>query len=61
MAKSQKLRVIRVDSWDELPEVLEPGTYEVGGERFEIYEPVERDVWREVIRGIRELHREYYG
>ena len=50
MAGSQKLRVIRVDSWDELPEVLEPGVYIVRGKRIEVYEPMHRDNLRRIIR-----------
>ena len=49
-----------VRSWSELPEVLEPGEYHVDGERFVIYEPIERDVWRGVVAGIKKLHRKYY-
>ncbi len=54
-------RVIKARSWDELPEILEPGEYYVDGERFTIVEPVERDVWLQVIKGIKRLHKRYYG
>ena len=50
LAGSQRLRVIRVDSWDDLPEVLEPGVYIVKGKRIEVYEPMHRDNLRRIIR-----------
>ncbi len=53
-------RVVRVRSWDELPEVLKPGVYEVGGVRFRVYEEEDRDFIRMSIESIKELHREYY-
>ncbi len=61
MAKSQKLKVVRVESWDELPEVLEPGVYIVGGERVEVVEKVEREFIQMAISGIKKLHKRYYG
>jgi len=36
-------RIVRAKSWSELPEVLEPGTYYVGGERIVVRERVSRD------------------
>lgn len=42
-------KVIVVDSWDELPEVLEPGIYIIGGEKHEIMETVGRDALRKAI------------
>ncbi|NPA05738.1 MAG: hypothetical protein GXO09_06570 [Crenarchaeota archaeon] len=53
-------KIIRAKSWDELPEILEPGEYEVNGERFRIMEPVERDTWHKIIKGIKKLHARYY-
>ncbi len=32
----RKVRVVRVESWSEIPEVLEPGVYIVNGERHTI-------------------------
>ena len=58
---AQKTRVVRAKSWEELPEVLEPGVYEVNGEMFTIVEPIERDIWRQIVKGIKRLHRRYYG
>ncbi len=49
MAKSQP-KVIRVKSWDELPEVLKPGVYIVNGKRIEVYEPVHRENLRRIMR-----------
>lgn len=36
----EKLRVVKVKSWDELPEILEPGVYNVDGEVHVIEEDV---------------------
>ena len=54
-------RVIMAKSWDELPEVLEPGEYHVDGERFTIVEPVEKEFMRMAISGIKKLHKRYYS
>jgi len=35
-------RVFRVGGWDELPDVLEPGVYDVSGERLIVYERVSK-------------------
>ena len=56
-----KPRVVRVRSWSELPDILEPGEYHVDGEKFVVYEPVERDFMKMAIRGIKKMHRRYYG
>ena len=58
---AQKAKVVKVKSWDDLPEVLEPGEYHVGGERFTIVEPVEKEFMRMAISGIKKLHERYYG
>ncbi len=39
----ERLKIIEVSSWKELPEVLEPGVYIVAGERIEVEEKVSRD------------------
>jgi len=39
----KRLRVVKANSWDELPEVLEPGVYYVNGERHTIRARVSRD------------------
>lgn len=52
---------IRAKSWSELPEILDPGTYIVDGEKFTIVEPMERDAMRMAIKGIKKLHKKYYG
>jgi len=54
-------RVVRVKSWSELPETLEPGVYEVDGARLEIREPLERDEARELVRLVKRVDRKYYG
>lgn len=44
-----KPRVVRVKSWSELPEVLEPGEYHVDGERIVVRERVSRDALKRTI------------
>ena len=44
-----KARVVRVKSWSELPEVLEPGEYYVNGERVVMRERVSRDALKRTI------------
>ncbi|MEB3778721.1 MAG: hypothetical protein GSR85_00600 [Desulfurococcales archaeon] len=39
----ERLKIREVNSWKELPEVLEPGVYIVAGERIEVEEKVSRD------------------
>jgi len=58
---AQKPRVVRAESWSDLPEVLEPGTYYVDGEKFTVVEPVEKEFMRMAIPGIKKLHTRYYG
>ena len=58
---AQKTRVVRAKSWSELPEILEPGVYEVDGEKFTVTEPVEREFMFMAISGIKRLHKRYYG
>ncbi|NPA05450.1 MAG: hypothetical protein GXO09_05090 [Crenarchaeota archaeon] len=38
------LKIVKVKSWDELPEILEPGEYEVDGVRITIAEALPREV-----------------
>ena len=57
---SKKVRVVKVRSWRDLPEVLKPGVYIVDGVRIKVYEEEDRDFIRMAVRGIKELHREYY-
>jgi hypothetical protein len=58
---AQRPRVVRARSWDELPEILEPGTYIVDGEKFIVVEPVEKEFMRMAISGIKKFHAQYYG
>ncbi len=41
MAKPE--RIIKVRSWSELPETLEPGVYFINGDRIVVRETVSRD------------------
>ncbi|MEB3780303.1 MAG: hypothetical protein GSR85_08765 [Desulfurococcales archaeon] len=59
MARPEK--VVKAKSWDELPDILEPGEYNVDGEKFVVYEPVEKEFMLMSIRGIKEMHKRYYG
>jgi len=43
-----------------LSDILEPGEYIIDGERFVIYDPIDRDAWRGVIAGIKKFHSKYY-
>jgi len=38
----ERLKIVEVRSWNELPEVLEPGIYIIAGERIEVEEKVSR-------------------
>ena len=58
---AQKTRVVKAKTWDELPEVLEPGEYHVDSERFTVVEPVEKEFMRMAVSGIKKLHERYYG
>ena len=40
----EKLKVVKVKSWDELPDILEPGVYNVNGETITIEEDVPKEV-----------------
>ena len=44
-----KARVVRVRSWSELPDILEPGEYYVNGERVVVRERVSRDALKRTI------------
>jgi len=39
----ERVKVVKVKSWAELPEILEPGIYNVGGVTFTIKEPIPRE------------------
>ena len=41
---TERIRVVKVRSWDELPEILEPGIYNVNGETHVIEEEVPKKV-----------------
>ena len=55
LAKGQRLRVVRARSWDELPEVLEPGVYIVNGRRHTVLEPIEKELLLKIIRRVSKL------
>ena len=60
-SESRKARVIRARSWDELPEILPPGTYYVGDVKVEIRERVSKEEAMMVVSGIKHFAKEYYG
>ena len=53
-------KVVRVRSWSELPEVLEPGVYVVGGRCFVVVERVEREVMEVFMGFVARIHGRYY-
>ena len=46
---AQKTRVVKAKTWDELPDVLEPGVYIVGGRKLTVREPVGKDALRKAL------------
>ena len=46
---AQNPKVVRARSWEELPEVLEPGVYIVDDRRLTVREPVSRDALRRAL------------
>ena len=40
----EKVKVVKAKSWRDLPEILEPGIYNVGGETYTIEEDVPKRV-----------------
>lgn len=46
---AQEPRVVRAGSWEELPEILEPGIYIVDGRKLTVREPVGRDALRKAL------------
>lgn len=44
------IKIIKAKSWDELPETLEPGVYNVGGEIFTVLEDVPKEA---IIRALK--------
>ncbi|MEB3779112.1 MAG: hypothetical protein GSR85_02610 [Desulfurococcales archaeon] len=59
MAKPEK--VVKAKSWDELPEILEPGEYHVGDIKIIVRESVEKDEVVMFTRGVKKLADRYYG
>lgn len=55
-----KTKVIKVRSWDELPEVVGPGAYIVDGVKIRVYEEV-KDFVCMAVKGVKELHRKHYA
>ena len=39
----ERVKIIKAKSWGELPEILGPGIYNVGGVTFTIKEPMPRE------------------
>ena len=56
---AQKARVVRARSWDELPEVLEPGTYYINGEGIEAWEPVSKASLRRTLAIMKQRRGRY--
>ena len=54
-------RIIRVRSWSELPEVLEPGIYKIDGATLKLREPLEKSVAKELVSFVKRIHKKYYS
>jgi len=53
---AQKTRVVRAKSWEELPEILEPGTiYDVDGVMIKPMARLSRDEAKGIALGVREM------
>ncbi len=46
---AQKTRIVKARTWNDLPEVLEPGVYIVDGRKLTVREPVGRDALRKAL------------
>ena len=56
-----KPRVVRVKSWSELPEVLEPGEYVIDGVTLRLKEPLEKEDARELVSLVKRVDKKYYS
>ena len=56
-----KPRVIRVKSWSELPDILEPGIYKIDGATLKLKEPLDKDEARELVSLVKRIDKKYYG
>jgi len=45
----QKARIVKARTWEELPEVLEPGVYIVDDTKLTVREPVGREALRKAL------------
>jgi len=55
-----KAKSTRARTWEELPEILQPGTYYVNGVKLEIREPITKEEARMAATGIKRLANRYY-
>ena len=53
--------VIRVKSWSELPDILEPGIYKIDGATLKLKEPLDKDEARELVSLVKRIDKKYYG
>ncbi len=62
---TSRAKVVKVRSVRELPRVVKAGTYVIGSGRDRVRlvlkEDLSRDEVADLIEGIKELHKEYYG
>ncbi len=56
-----KARVVKVKSWNELPDILEPGEYKIDGVILKVREPTEKEELMMFVRGVKKLADEEYG
>ena len=56
-----KPRVVRVKSWSELPDTLEPGIYKIDGATLKLKEPLDKDEAKELVSLVKRIDKRYYG
>ena len=56
-----KARVVRVRSWSELPDILEPGEYVVDGATLRLKEPLEKEDAKELVSLVKRIDKKYYS
>ena len=56
---SKKVRVVKVKSFKELPEVVRPGTYVINGSKVVVEEPIRRSTLKVLVKYGRYFSRKY--
>ena len=58
---SSRAKVVRVKSWDELPDTLSPGVYYVDGVKVEVRGRVPKEEVRMAVSGVKQFADDYYS